>query len=525
MTEPEGTPEAKQPSILLSLIPVVVLIGLLALNVRIFKSGDNQVSLILATAVAAVVARFGLGRSWEDLEKGMLQAIGQAMQAVLILMVIGMLVAAWIKAGIVPILISYGLKTISPSVFLLTSCLVCCVIALATGSSWMTAGSVGVALMGIGRTMGFDPGMVAGAIVSGSYFGDKMSPLSDTTNLAPAMAGATLFEHVKHMVWTVTPALVISLGLYLFLGGEHSPGPDAMTRIDATVKLLEANFASSPLLLLPPLLVIALIIKKFPAVPALLFGTISAVVIGLAAPPPGAALAAEAARAAAISEAGTTALDRLAELQLYWKPCADYFAALFSGYTLELPVKAPAGVLPEAAAAAVESVTSLLDGKGGMKSMMGTVAIVFCAMSFGGVMERSGMLASLANGLLSFVRGTGSLVLVTISTCIGINVLASDQYMAIVVPGRMYRTAFLRRGLHPKNLSRCLEDAGTLTSPLVPWNTCGAQMTAVLGVLTWSYAPYAFLCYLCPVVSVVYGFTGFSMERITDEEAERRIAE
>lgn len=498
-----AAPEAsapRTPSFWISIVPVVVLVTLLAVNVRAFGSGDNQVALVAATAIAATLARFALRRPWEELEKGILRAIGQAMQAILILLVVGMLIGAWMKSGVVPLLIVYGLKLISPSVFLLTGCLVCCVVSTATGSSWTTAGTVGVAIMGVGSTLGFDPAMVAGAVVSGSYFGDKMSPLSDTTNLAPAMAGATLIDHVKHMVWTVTPSILIALGAYAVMGGRHEAGPDALARVDATVKLLEANFPTSPLLLLPPVLVLALIARRFPALPALIIGTFSAAAIGILLPGPGGS-------------------------RDFVAACGEYFATLYGGNALKLSVTALPGVSAEAAAEAVATATSLLDGKGGMKSMLGTVALVFCAMSFGGVLESSGMLKAIADAVMRKVRGTGSLVTATILSCVGINALAADQYMAIVVPGRMYRSAFLQRRLHPKNLSRCLEDAGTVTSALFSWNTCGVTMLGFLGVGAEKYAPYAILNWLCPLVSIFYGFTGISMTTISDAEAEARLKE
>jgi NhaC family Na+:H+ antiporter len=478
----------------LALVPVATLVALLYVNVQVFGSSDNHVALVTAAAVAALIAVVFLKRPWKELEQGILHSIQMAMQAILILLVVGMLIAAWIQAGVVPLMIVYGLKLISPSIFLVTSCLVCSVVSLATGSSWTTAGTVGVALIGVGTALGVSPGLSAGAIVSGAYFGDKMSPLSDTTNLAPAMAGSTLVEHVRHMIWTVAPALTIALVLYALLGGHHDAGPEALARIDAVIATLTTHFTLSPWLLIPPALVLVLVARNFPALPALFVGTGAAVVLGLAVQP-----------FESLGQAG-----------------ARYAAILYSGYSLALVDALPPDA-NEVQRQAAELVQGLLDGRGGMKSMIGTVALILCALSFGGVMERSGMLGALANRVLSFVRGTGSLVAATVATCFGINVLASDQYMAIVVPGRMFRTAFLERGLHPKNLSRCLEDSGTVTSALVPWNTCGQTMAGVLGVATGLYWKFAFLNWLCPLVSIAYGFLGFTITRISAEEAERRL--
>jgi NhaC family Na+:H+ antiporter len=487
MTEapPAATP---RPPFAISILPVAALVGLLYLNVRVFESGSNHVPLVIASMIAGLLAVGVLRQPWEQVEKGLLKAIGMAMQAILILMAVGLLIAAWIQAGVVPLLIVYGLKLISPSIFLVTACLVCGIVSLATGSSWTTAGTVGVALIGVGTALGIDIGMVAGAVVSGAYFGDKMSPLSDTTNLAPAMAGATLVDHIRHMVYTVTPALVIALILYAILGGHHEAGPDALARVDAVIAVLDQNFSLSPWLLLPPVLVLGLVASRFPAIPALLVGTFAAMGVGLLVQPDGSV--------------------------------RTYFAALFDGYSLVLADPTPTDAMAQEAVGVVQA---LLDGRGGMSSMMGTVALILCALAFGGIMEVSGMLGSIAERILTLVRGTGSLITATVMTCFGVNVLASDQYMAIVVPGRMYRTAFLQRRLHPKNLSRALEDSGTVTSALIPWNTCGAQMTAVLGVATGLYWKFAFLNLLCPLISILYGFTGFSITRISDEEAERRL--
>jgi NhaC family Na+:H+ antiporter len=479
------------PSLLISLIPVAALVGLLVLNVQVFGSADNQIALVVATAVAAAIACWGLKQPWKELEAGIRQTIDVSMTAILILLAVGMLIGAWVHSGTVPLLIVYGLDLISPAALLVTACLVCCVVSLACGSSWTTAGTVGVALVGVGQTLGIDPGMTAGAVVSGAYFGDKMSPLSDTTNLAPAMSGATLTEHIRHMVWTVTPALLGALAVYWFVGQGHDAGPEVLARTEAVQAVLEERFVLSPWLLLSPVLVLGLVMASFPAIPALVIGAFVAVLLGVLIQP--------------TPESGW-----LESLQ-------GHVAALYGGYSLS-PFPAGAEGLR---LAAEESLVALLDGRGGMKSMLGTIALIFCALSFGGVMERSGMLGTIAGAILRLAKGTGSLIASTIFMCLGINILASDQYMAIVIPGRMFRQAFLDRRLHPKNLSRALEDSGTVTSALIPWNTCGAQMTAVLGVATLSYAPWAVLNWLCPLISILYGYLGFTITKISDEEARR----
>jgi Na+:H+ antiporter, NhaC family len=487
--------DASPRTLLIALVPIAILVALLWVNIRVFGSDSNHIPLVLAASVAALLAVLVLKKPWKDLEDGIVKAIGMAMPAVLILLVVGMLIAAWVRSGVVPLLIVYGLKLLSPAVFAPTACVVCCVVSLATGSSWTTAGTVGVALMGAGSTLGLDPGIVAGAVVSGAYFGDKMSPLSDTTNLAPAMAGATLIEHVRHMVYTVTPSLIIALVLYAVFGTSGAAQEGSLDRVAATIRILEDQFVMSPWLLLPPVIVLGLVATRFPALPALVIGTFAAVALGL------------------VIQNGGPLPDALKQ----------YSAELFGGVSMSVSDKLPAGS-SDAVVNAAKGVDGLLDGRGGMKSMLSTVALIFCALAFGGILERSGMLGAVTNTMLRFVRGTGSLIAATILTCLGVNILASDQYMAIVIPGRMFRRAYIDRGLHPKNLSRALEDSGTVTSALVPWNTCGAQMFAVLGVSAWAYGPWAFLNWLCPIVSIVYGFTGFTITRITPEEA-RRYAE
>lgn len=475
----EPPPSRPLPPILISLLPVAALIGLLFFNVIILKSDRNHVPLILAAMFTAVVAVLALKVSWAELEKGIVHAIQSAMIPILILMAIGIVIAAWMQSGVVPLLIVYGLDLISPSVFLLTTCAVCCVVSLATGSSWTTAGTVGVALIGAGTTLGLDVAMVAGAVVSGSYFGDKMSPLSDTTNLAPAMAGATLVEHIRHMVWTVTPAIVLALIGYAILGLRATSETASLEQVNEVIAALESGFHLGPWLLIPPALTLGLVMFRFPAVPALLFGALSAVIVDSIA-----------------SLAGGRDL-----------AMAAYFQNALAGFT---------------SSTGHEVVDELLS-RGGMDGMMGTVALVLCAMAFGGIMTASRMLESLTTGLLRLVRGTGSLIATTLVTCLGVNVLTADQYMAIVLPGRMYKVAYLKRGLHPKNLSRALEDSGTVTSPLIPWNTCGAQMAMVLGVSATLYWKFAFLNLLCPLVSLVYGFTGFTITKISPEEAAERL--
>ncbi|MBP6506263.1 MAG: Na+/H+ antiporter NhaC [Opitutaceae bacterium] len=423
--------------------------------------------LAAAAAVAALMA-LRLGWSWREIEESFVQGIMLALGAVLILLVVGVLIGTWIASGIVPLLIVYGLKLLSPDYFLLATCLICGVVSLATGSSWTTAGTVGIAFIGIGTALGIPLPMVAGAIISGAYFGDKMSPLSDTTNLAPAVAGAELFEHVRHMALTTGPSLVLALILYWLLGLGYGGQAASLEAVNVITNGLSAGFNLTPWLLLPPVIVLGLVVMRVPALPAVLLGAL----MGGAA--------------------------------------ASIFQGVSFSHVLEISY---GGFKSETGQAAVDALLS----RGGMESMYGTIGIILCAMCFGGVMERSGMLAAIAGAILRLAKGTGGLIAATLASCIGINLIASDQYLSIVVPGRMYREAYRKAGLHPKNLSRCLEDAGTLTSPLVPWNSCGAYMYATLGVFPLAYLPFAFLNLINPVVSAIYGYTGWTITRVKIE--------
>lgn len=457
----------KKPSFGLALIPVVFLV--LALFITIVLLGQQaHIPLILAAAVAAGVAVY-LKYSWKEIQNGMIHGINLAMGAILILMVVGTMIGTWISGGIVPTMIYYGLQVLSPGIFLVATMIICSVISLGTGSSWSTAGTVGVALIGVGQGLGVPIPMVAGAIISGAYFGDKMSPLSDTTNLAPAVAGTDVFSHIRHMVYTVVPAYTIALGLFAFLGARFSGGVLDSQNIEIMLTTIKSQFFIHPLLLLPPILVIVMVVLKIPPLPALLGGTV---------------------------------LGALFAVFTQSKSLAEIVQAAHSGYVSNSGV----------------AVVDELLTRGGLMSMMETVALIICALSFGGIMERTHMLEALASALLKRVRRTGSLVATTIFSCIGMNIIAADQYIAIVVPGRMFKNAFDAKGLHPKNLSRVLEDSGTVTSPLIPWNSCGAFMGATLGVSPLLYLPYAFLNLTQPLVSMFYGYTGITMEKVDQEQ-------
>ncbi len=474
---------ARTPSLFWSSVPVLVLVALLASAVALFgdgaASGANPIALLLAAGVGILIGTWH-GHTWADIEKGIVHGISLSLGAVIILLTVGALIGSWILAGTVPTMIYYGLMLLTPSIFLPSACVLCCLVSLATGSSWTTAGTVGVALIGIATAQGINPGLAAGAVVSGAYFGDKMSPLSDTTNLAPAVAGTELFAHIRHMVWTTTPSLVLALLLFVGFGLTLTP-PQDTAQVTAIMDALSSTFVIGPHLLIPVVVVLVLVIKKMPAFPALLIGALVGCGFAVVFQAP-----------AVTTYANSPDLPGWAAL------AKGAWMSLFDGYKLESPNAALNDLL----------------SRGGMANMLNTVWLILMAMTFGAVMEATGMLQQIAASILGFVRGTGSLITATLVTSFGMNIIASDQYMAIVLPGRMFRAEYARRGLHPKNLSRALEDAGTLTSPLVPWNTCGAFMATTLGVATFAYAPYAFFNLINPLISAGYGFTGFTIEKL-----------
>ena len=478
--------EAKAPTIGDALIPIVSLVIMLGLSVYLFgsdsSSGPNQIVLTLGAAIAAIVA-IQNGHQWKDILQAIVDGIGTAMGAVLILLSVGGLIGTWLMAGTVPSLIYYGLELLNPQYFYVAACLICAIAALSTGSSWTVAGTLGVALIGVSLGLGLSPAVAAGAIISGAYFGDKMSPLSDTTNLAPAVAQTDLFTHIRHMVWTTTPSFVIALVLFTFMGFGVESGSDSET-LAMLQTTLDASFNITPLALIPLAVVFFMAFKKVPPLPTILFG---ALLGGFAA----IVLQPQTVLAFADSPDLTPAL---AMTKGIWLALAD-------GYV---------------SATGIPEVDDLLS-RGGMSSMLVTIWLILTAMAFGAVLEHSGMLMRLIESALKAARSTGSLMVTVVFTAIGINVVAADQYIAIVLPGKMFKAEFQRRGLDPKNLSRVIEDSGTLTSPLVPWNTCGAYMAATLGVPTLAYLPYVFFNLINPLVSMVYGFTGFTIERLDDK--------
>lgn len=481
----DSTP--RQATLFVALIPVLCLVFMLAGSVYLFGSdssqGANQIALILAAAIAILIG-IRNGYSWKELEKGIVDGIALSTGALLILLVVGSLIGTWILAGIVPTMIYFGLQILHPSIFFPACCLICAVVSVVTGSSWTTVSTIGIALIGIATALGLNLGIAAGAIISGAYFGDKLSPMSDTTNLAPAVAGTDLFTHIRHMLWTTIPSISLAIVLFAIIG-IFANQEGSSSDLDDILQAIRGGFSIGWHLLIPPVVVLMLVYKKMPAFPALLIGALLGGLFAIVFQP--------------------QAVLRFAD-----SPDLSPALALAKGFWMSLfqSYQSTTGHV---------GLDELLS-RGGMASMLPTVWLIMSAMAFGGVMEKVGLLQKIAETILSGVRSTGSLIASTVLTCMGTNIIASDQYMAIILPGRMFRAEFQRRKLDPKNLSRCLEDSATLTSPLVPWNTCGAFMASTLGVATLAYLPFAFFNLFNPVISIVYGFTGFTIERITDED-------
>ena len=475
--------EPRQASLLESLIPIMSLVFMLGFSVFFFGSdssyGPNQIALIIAAAIASMVA-IKIGHTWSNILESMVASISTAMGALLIFLCVGALIGTWLISGTVPTLIFYGLELLNPKIFYPAACLICAVAALATGSSWTVAGTLGVALIAVSIGLNLSPAIAAGAIISGAYFGDKMSPLSDTTNLAPAVTGTDLFAHIKHMAWTTTPSFLMALVIFMILGfGVDSDIEDST--ITLLTETLDATFNITLLALLPLLVVFLMAIHKVPALPTILFGAILGGVMAFFLQP----------EAVIIFADSNDLPPTLSLIKGIW-------LALATGYT---------------SATGIPEIDSLLS-RGGMQSMLNTMWLVISAMSFGAVLELAGMLKTIISSSLKAAKSTGSLISTVILSCISINIVCADQYISIVLAGKMFKAEFKKRNLDPKNLSRVIEDSGTLTSPLVPWNTCGAYMAATLGVPTFTYLPYVFFNLINPVISMIYGFTGFTIEKL-----------
>ena len=459
--------KTRAPHLVEAILTFAMLIVVMGVGIAVFGANPH-IPMLIGTAMAALMA-IRLGHKWNDIEQYMFDGIRQALQAIIILAIIGVLIGVWILSGVVPTMIYYGLGILSPKIFLVATLLICSVTSLATGTSWGTAGTIGIALMGIANGLGIPAPIAAGAVISGAYFGDKMSPLSDTTNLAPAMAGTDVFTHVKFMLKPTIVAYSIALIVFGFVGLRFGGNSMDISSIEAMRTGLSASFKISPILLLPPITVILLISRKVPAIPGIFAG----IVIGAILAP--------------IFQASSF---------------GDILNVSYSGYE---------------SATGVAAIDDLLSS-GGLNSMMYSISLTIIAMMFGGIMEKTGQLDVIVEKMLKIVKSSTGLITMTILTCIGSNATMPEQYISIVVPGRMYAQAYKDRNLHPKTLSNALESSGTLTSSLIPWNTCGVFLTGVLGVQTLEYAPWAIFNYTMPLIVIIMSFFGITIAKLNDDD-------
>ena len=454
-----------------ALIPVIALVGMLFYNVFVYGddalSGSNQFILLMGAAVAGIVGAFnkvGYKRMLEEVAENLKSTTG----AILILLMVGALAGTWLVSGIIPTMIYYGLQILNPTIFLASCVVICAIISIATGSSWTTSATVGIALIGISDVLGISLGMTAGAVLSGAYFGDKLSPMSDTTNLAPAMAGTDLFTHIRYMTYTTVPTISIALLVFIIIG--FGLDPVGATDTSSFLTSIEASFNVSPWLFIVPLVVIVLIIKKTPPLLALLIGTLLGGIAALIFQP-----------GIVQMIGGGDTLD-----------FTTAYKGIMNAITVDTTVPTENEILSD------------LFSAGGMAGMLGTIWLIVCAMVFGGVMDAIGALAAISRALLKLFHTTFGLFASTVASCLALNATASDQYLAIVVPGKMYAKAFKEKGLAPENLSRTLEDSGTVTSVLIPWNTCGAYQSGVLGVPVADYFFYAIFNWLSPFMTLIF---------------------
>jgi len=457
----------RTPTLFQSLIPIFSIAVFLGVGYGIFHF-RIEFLLIAAAAVSGVLALW-LGYTYKEMEEGIVHSISKGMPAMMVVIVVGMLIGTWMSSGAIPMMIFYGLKIISPTFYLVTACVVCSIISVVTGTSYGTAGTVGVAFIGIAQGLGIPLSHAAGAIVAGSYFGDKLSPFSDTTNLAPIAAGSNLFDHIKHMLWTTTPAWMIGLVLYYFLGRgvQGSLESEQMTQIMETIP---ATFRFSLVLLLPPAITLYAALSKKPTIPGMVVSSVVAMIL-------------------AIIYQGV--------------PVADAVDAMVHGYT---------------AATGIPLVDTLLT-KGGMLNMMDVTLIALCAFAFAGITQKAGMLDVLLQHMTRFANTTGRLIAATSASSMAVAIMTGSSFLTLLIPGELFAPAFKKMGLAAKNLSRTLEDSGTVIVPIVPWSIAGVYMAGTLGVPTTEYAPFAFMCYLGVVFAWLYGFTGFAIApKVRDDE-------
>lgn len=477
----------RQPSMLDALIPLVFMIVLLSLSIILFgvdaAAGPLQVALLMSAVVAAVVAHKN-GHSWERLSEEIVKGVSLAMVAIMILLMVGALIGIWNMSGTIATVVYYGIKYIDPSWFYLAVALLTGIIGIVTGSSWTTAATLGVAFVGISQAIGADPAITAGAVISGSYFGDKMTPLSETTILTPQIVGSNVYDHIRSMSYATIPAYLISLVLFFLIGQLREITAPPLDSASALLAL-EATYNITLWNLLPILVLLLLGLRKFPAFLSILIGTLAGALVAIFLQPQVVAVFANDPSLGAVMIA----------IKSVWVAMANGFA-ISSGFT---------------------EIDQLFTG-GGMSSMLLTVWLIIGAMSFGAVMDYAGFNQTLITPVIKRAKSAGSIIATAMLTSLGFNIIGGDQYIAIVLPARMFLVEFRKRGIHPETLATAVENSGTVTSPLIPWNSCGAYMTATLGISTFVYFPYCFFNFLNFILGMVYGFVGINVQRLPEDE-------
>ena len=465
--------QKKKPTLAQALTPIIFMVVALALGYGVFKIKAEPI--IICSAFIAGIIALKLGYKWDDMQKAIVEKIASALPATLILWSVGLLIGSLMFSGAVPMIIYYGVQMINPKFILVTAFLSSAILAIVTGTSWGAAGTIGVAMMGIAGGLGISLPATAGAVVSGAFFGDKLSPLSDTTNLAPMAAGSELYEHIKHMLYTTVPAAVLAMIVYLFVGFSASGDLVRPESVQLMMDQLDTMFNFNIVLLLPFVLVIVGSVKKCPTIPTMLGTSLLTIVLGAA---------------------------------VQGFNIVDGFTSLISGFDI---------TMTGFTGTATEEVIKLIN-RGGVASVTSTTVLIFCAMGFAGIVSVSGMLDVVLDLLMSKVKSTAGIIISTIVSCFTVAFVTGSSYLSILVPGELFKDVYPKKNLHPKNLSRTLEDSGTVLVPLIPWSAAGAYMTATLGVDTLQYLPWAILNYSGIVFAIIFAITGFGIAKLDKNE-------
>ncbi|WP_413376399.1 Na+/H+ antiporter NhaC [Paenibacillus taichungensis] len=485
MAMPNKEKTVKQPTLFLALLPIVTMILLLCIGYVLFELPPEPL-IIISTVVAGIIA-IKLGYNYDDIMGSIAQKIAKTMPAILILITVGFMIGAWMIGGTIPMMIYYGLNIINPQFLLITAFIVTSIVSLCTGTSWGSAGTIGVAFMGVGAGLDANLAAVAGAVVAGAYFGDKLSPLSDTTNLAALSTGVNLYEHIGHLLYTTVPSFIVAGAVFLITGFNTDASNIAIPdKVITIMDTLSTVFHWNLLLLLPVLIVLYGSIRKKPTIPVMLISSFVAMACGM------------------IFQGFTL---------------HDVTSSVINGFDVAM-----INVQGFDAATVISDIPTLLN-RGGMNSMMGTLLICFCAITFAGTISLTKSLELIVGKILKFVHSTGSLILATIATGLTMIGVTSNGQVSILMPGEMLREAYIRRGLHPKNLGRTIEDSATIIEPILPWTAAGAYMAGTLGVATLSYLPWAVLCWTGIIFAIIWGFTGFGITKLTPEQQQEMLKE